>query len=218
LLLKKKQKGTTQMTTSAGSTYQLEGRLLEVCSCDVLCPCWVGADPDGGTCDAAVGWHIDSGTIQGIDVSGLTIALSAHIPGNILKGNWQVLVYVDDKATQAQQDALLSVFTGKLGGPIADTAALIGEVVGVERVPITFTVEQGKGTLIIGQTVQAELVPFTGPTGEATTLHESVFSTIPGSPAYVSRAENYRSKVPALGHDLSLQNHNAIQGSFRFVV
>jgi hypothetical protein len=178
----------------------------------------VGADPDGGTCDSAVSWHIDHGTIQGIDVSGLTIAVSAHIPGNILKGNWQALLYVDDKATQAQQDALLSVFTGKLGGPIADLAALIGDVVGVERVPITFTVDKGKGTLIIGQRVQAELVPFTGPTGEATTLHESVFSTIPGSPAYVGKAEHYTSKVPALGHDLTLQNHNAIQGVFRFVV
>jgi len=177
----------------------------------------VGADPDGGTCDAAVGWHIDRGTIQDVDVSGLTIAISAHIPGNILKGNWRALVYVDDQATPAQQDALLSVWTGKLGGPIADLAALIGEVVGVERVPITFTVQQGKGTLIIGQTVEAELVPFTGPTGEATTLNESVFSTIPGSPAYVSRAEHYRSTVPALGHDLNLQNHNAVQGSFRFV-
>jgi hypothetical protein len=177
----------------------------------------VGADPDWGTCDAAIGRHIDRGTIQGVDVSGLTIALSAHIPGNILKGNWQALVYVDVQATQAQQDALSSVFTGKLGGPIADLAALIGEVVGVERVPITFTVQQGKGTLIIGQRVQAELVPFTGPMGEPTTLHESVFSTIPGSPAYVSRAEHYSSKVPELGHDLSLQSHNAIPGSFRFV-
>src|ERR1700730_11995316 len=131
------------MTTSAGTMYQLEGRLLEVCSCNVLSPCWVGADPDGGTCDAAVGWHIDSGTIQGVDVSGLTIAMSAHIPGNILKGNWKALVYVDDKATQKQQDALLAVFTGKLGGPIADTASLIGEVVGVECGPITFNVEGG---------------------------------------------------------------------------
>jgi hypothetical protein len=146
----------------------------------------------------------------------LTIALSVHIPGNVLKGNWRAVVYVDDKATPAQQDALLAVFTGKLGGQITDLLALIGEVVEVERVPITFTVEQGKGTLIIGQAVQAELVPLTGPTGEPTTLHESIFSTIPGSPAYVGRAEFYRSKVPALGHDLDLQNHNAIQGTFRF--
>jgi hypothetical protein len=204
------------MTTTEGTTYQLEGRLLEVCTCGVLCPCWVGADPDGGTCDSALGWHVDHGTIQGVNVSGLTIALSVHIPGNVLKGNWRAVVYVDDKATPAQQDALLAVFTGKLGGQITDLLALIGEVVEVERVPITFTVEQGKGTLIIGQAVQAELVPLTGPTGEPTTLHESIFSTIPGSPAYVGRAEFYRSKVPALGHDLELQNHNAIQGTFRF--
>jgi len=205
------------MTTTAGTKYQLDGRLLEVCTCDVICPCWVGLDPDGGTCDSALGWHIDTGTIQGVDVSGLTIAISVHIPGNVLKGNWRALVYVDDKATSGQQDALLSVFTGQLGGPIADLVSLIGEVIGVERVPITFTVDKGRGTLRIGQTVEAELVPLTGPTGELTTLHESIFSTIPGSPAYVSKAEHFRANVPAMGHDLDLQNHNAVQGTFHFV-
>jgi hypothetical protein len=204
------------MTTSAATTYQLDGRLLEVCTCEVICPCWVGADPDGGTCDSALGWHIDTGTIQGVDVSGLTIAISVHIPGNVLKGNWRALVYIDDRSTREEQDALLSVFTGQLGGPVADLVSLIGEVIGVERAPITFTVDKGKGTLVIGQTVQAELVPLTGPTGEVTTLHESVFSTIPGSPAYVSRAEHFRSQVPALGHDLDLQNHNAVQGTLHF--
>jgi hypothetical protein len=36
----------------AGIVYDLEGTLLEACSCGVLCPCWVGADPDGGECDS----------------------------------------------------------------------------------------------------------------------------------------------------------------------
>ena len=204
------------MTTGAGTTYQLEGRLLEVCSCDVLCPCWVGRDPDGGTCDAAFAWHIDRGTIQGIDVSDLTVALSAHIPGNILKGGWQALVYVDDKATRQQQDALLAAFTGKLGGQLADTASLFGEVVGIERVPITCTVEEGKGTLTIGERVDAEVAPLKGPTGETTRLHESILWTVPGTPAYVGSASHYHSKIPELGHDLHLQDHNAIQGTFRY--
>ncbi|MFI5019627.1 MAG: DUF1326 domain-containing protein, partial [Dongiales bacterium] len=30
--------------------YRLEGDLLEVCDCNILCPCWVGEDPDNGTC------------------------------------------------------------------------------------------------------------------------------------------------------------------------
>ena len=56
-------------------SYHLEGSLLEVCNCNVLCPCWVGEDPDRGTCDAAQAWRIDRGTIDGLDVSGRIIAL-----------------------------------------------------------------------------------------------------------------------------------------------
>jgi len=65
----------TQATTK---TYVLDGSLLEVCTCGVLCPCWVGEDPDGGTCESVVAWHINQGTIQGVDVSGLTLAALAR--------------------------------------------------------------------------------------------------------------------------------------------
>src|SRR5829696_106895 len=58
--------------------YHVEGRLLEVCTCGILCPCWVGEDPDGGTCDSSLAWQIDTGTIEGVDVSGRTLALSVH--------------------------------------------------------------------------------------------------------------------------------------------
>ena len=60
--------------------YDIEGRLLEVCTCNVLCPCWVGEDPDYKTCDTTIAWGIEKGTIEGVDVGGLTIAVSAHIP------------------------------------------------------------------------------------------------------------------------------------------
>ena len=48
---------------------------------------WIGEDPDFGTCDTIVAWHFDSGKIDGVDVAGRTIALIAHVPGNILQGN-----------------------------------------------------------------------------------------------------------------------------------
>ena len=204
------------MTTQTVTKDRLEGRLLEVCTCEVICPCWVGEDPDGGTCDSALAWRVDTGLVEGVDVSGLTLALAVHIPGNVLKGQWQAVVYVDEKATAQQEEALLKVFTGQLGGPVADLAQLIGEVIRVERAPISFTVEEGKGKLTIGQMVEAELAPFQGATGQSTTLNDSVFSTIPGAPAFVSKASLYRSQVPGVGHDFILKDHNAIQGSFRF--
>ncbi len=196
--------------------YQLEGSLLEVCTCNILCPCWVGEDPDGGTCDGLFAWHFDKGSINGTDVSGRTFGWIGHIPGNILEGNWRIVVFVDEDATDEQQQALLDVWTGKLGGPIADLAQLVGEVVAVERVPITFTVEGVKGTVRFGDSASAELEPYKGATGEATTLHDTVFTTIPGSPAYVGKADHYKVDLEQYGFKIDLQGHNAVQGSFRF--
>ncbi len=196
--------------------YQLEGRLLEVCSCKAICPCWVGQDPDGGECKGTLAWHMDKGMVNGTDVSGRTVAAIAHIPGNVLNGGWRAAVYIDDGATEAQQDALLQVFTGKLGGPVAQLASLIGEVVSVQRAPISFDVKSGKGTLRIGADVAAQVQPLIGAHGEPTELSHSIFSTIPGSPVYLATSPDYRLKQDGLGIDLHLQGHSAAQGSFRF--
>jgi hypothetical protein len=96
---------------------------------------------------------------------------------------------------------------------VADLAQLIGEVVAVERVPFTFEVEQGKGTLRIGSSVSAQLEPFLGAGGKPTTLSDTVFTTIPGSPAYVSKAPMYKASAAALDINVDLQGHNAVQGS-----
>ena len=198
-------------------SYTLEGTILEVCNCDVLCPCWIGEDPDNGTCDAVVAYHIDKGSINGTDVTGRTFVILAHLPGNVLQGNWRSYYIVDDKATEAQQAALVDVWTGKLGGPLADFAQLTGEVLGVDRAPVSYELHEGKGTLKVGSFVEAEMTPYVGSTGQTTTLNDSVFSSIPGSPAWVSKASRYVRKSSAIGlKDVNLQDHNAIQGTFRF--
>jgi hypothetical protein len=200
-----------------GMSYEIEGRLLEVCTCNVLCPCWVGEDPDGGTCDSILGWAVDTGNVEGVDVSGRVLALSVHIPGNVLAGNWSAVVYVDDQATKAQEDSLLKVFTGQLGGAIADLAGLIGEVIAVERAPMVFAVEGGEGTMTIGDFAELKLAPFQGATGKSTVLQETVFSTIPGSPAFVGKAEYFRRNETRHGlSNVDITGQNAIQGSFRF--
>ena len=196
-------------------SYRLKGRLLEVCDCNILCPCWVGEDPDNGTCQAVQAYRIDEGTIDGVNVTGLTVAEMDDIPGTILQGNIRGVFFIDENATPAQEHVLRRAWSGELGGPLADIASLYGEIAW-HRAPITFTVEQGKGTLVIGDVAEAELSPFLGPTGEPTTLNESIFSTIPGSPAFVGKASHYRRKSATFGlPDVpELKGHNAIQGHF----
>jgi hypothetical protein len=188
--------------------------LLEVCDCNVLCPCWIGELPDNGTCQSALAYRIDKGSVDGVDVSGLTFAAAAFIPGRTLEGNIRVVRYVDDRATAEQEVALLAAFRGERGGPLADLASLYIEV-DARRAPITFEVEEGKGSFAIGQSVVAEMEPYRGPTGEVTRLVESIFSTIPGSPAYVAKASRFKMVQPEIGVDLELTGHNAIQGEFR---
>ena len=127
-----------------------------------------------------------------------------------------MIFFVDDKATAQQHDALVSAFTGKLGGPIKGIANLYGEVLAVDKAPILFDVKEGKGHLKIGVDLEAEMEPFKGATGIVTKLQDTAFSTIPGAPAYVSKASRYRAKEARLGFDIDLRGHNAIQGNFRF--
>ncbi len=196
--------------------YRLQGSLLEVCTCKILCPCWVGEDPDLGDCKSAMAWHFDQGTIDGVDVSGRTIGLACFIPGNVLDGNWRVTMFIDDGATEEQAEAIQAVYSGDKGGPIVDLVGLVGEVTSVERVPIVFDVVKGKGTLKLGDVAHAELEPYRSATGEVTTLTNTVFSTVPGAPAYVGKASKFRLKSTPLDIDLDIEGFNAIQSDFLF--
>jgi hypothetical protein len=189
--------------------------LLEVCSCDVLCPCWIGEDPDLGTCESVVAYHFDSGDVAGVDVSGLTVASVVHIPGNVLEGNWRQLLYIDDQASDEQEKALVDVFTGKAGGPIADLAGLVGEVVAIERAPISHEIVDGAGTLKVGDKVNASMHPYKGPDGSTTTLNNSIFSTVPGSPAYVAVADSQKIDIPEHGYNWEYEKKNAIQSDWK---
>jgi hypothetical protein len=206
---------TQEAPATKAAGYRLEGSLLEVCSCETLCPCWIGEDPDYGTCQSVVAYHLDRGDIGGVDVGGLTLVSVVHIPGNVLAGNWRQLVFVDESATEAQEAALLAAFGGDAGGPLADLAQLIGERVAVERAPISHEIVDGAGTLTVGDKIHCAMHPYVGPDGSTTKLLDSIFSTVPGSPAYVAKADSQRVEIPEHGYTWSYEGKNAIQSDWK---
>jgi hypothetical protein len=209
---------TSETASAAAPTtggYQLKGTLLEACTCDVLCPCWIGEDPDAGTCQSIMAYHLDSGTIDGVDVSGLTLAAVVFIPGNVLAGNWKQAVFVDDRATDQQEQALLAAFGGALGGPLGDLAQLVGERLSVTRAPISHEIEEGKGAIRVGgDAAVAEMEPYRGPDGSVTTLNNSIFSTVPGSPAWVGKSSRFAVNLPEHGWTFQVEGRNAIQSDW----
>ena len=199
--------------------YEIEGRLLEVCTCNVLCPCWVGEDPDYKTCDTTIAWGIEKGSIEGVDVSGLTMAVSAHIPKNILiPKSWKAVVFVDERATAEQEGVLLQLFTGQLGGAVADLAGLIGEVVAVERVPITLHRRGRQGPA-------HDRRRSSRPRWRRSSARPATRRRWPRPCSARSRARPSTRARPASTRgtaarhgipSVDLQGHNALQGHFRF--
>lgn len=198
--------------TTTHMSYHLEGTMLEICSCAVPCPCFIGEDPDGGECFGVIAFQLEKGEARGVDVSGLTLVNVAHIPGNALAGNWRSVLLVDSRADDQQVEALLDAFGGKLGGPLADLASLVGEVVAVERVAITHQAQEASGRLEAEGALEADLVPIqSSPDGTTATLHDSAFTTVKGAPAYIGKSRRYRVTLPQHGMEWSFDGRNTIQ-------
>ena len=99
-------------------SWQLTGRSMELCSCKMLCPCWLGPEgtPDEGWCGGALGFDIQRGNSDGIDLGGTKIALTAEWPGNFFGGQGTARLYIGDNASAEQRRELEAIFSGKKGG------------------------------------------------------------------------------------------------------
>ena len=87
--------------------WRLDGTYFESCSCDTVCPCTWSALTAKATldrCRALLAYHVDSGEIDGVDVSGLSFALFLDTPPVMAEGNWRVGVYLDDAASDRQAE------------------------------------------------------------------------------------------------------------------
>jgi hypothetical protein len=99
-----------------------------------------------------------------------------------------------------------------LGGPLADLAKLIGEVVGVYDAPIQFNFTEGRGTIRVADVVAAEMQPYADSQGRPTKMVDSIFSTIPGSPAHLGKAPKHKVNLPQHNMSWEFTNRNAILG------
>jgi hypothetical protein len=112
--------------------------------------------PAEGVCDVPLIFHIESGRYGGIALDGLSVALAIHTPGPMADA--------DDKQTEA----LGAIFTGAAGGPMAVLAPLVGENLGVKKVPITYRIEGKKRSAEIPGILHMSVdpLPTAHPSGE----------------------------------------------------
>jgi hypothetical protein len=156
-------------------SWRIAGSYFETCSCDVVCPCTaslaLGATHD--YCRVVLVFHVKDGDVEGVDVSGLTVAAVAETPKVMTDGNWRIGVFIDGAASDEQAEKLGGVFSGALGGPMEALGPLIGENLGVQRASIEVREDGLRHSVKIGDAVDFEIediVPFGVESGEPAQL------------------------------------------------
>lgn len=92
--------------------WTLKGREFVHCNCAYGCPCQFNALPTHGDCRAVAAVDIEEGRHGDTDLAGLRIAMIVSWPGAIHEGRGQVVPIVDERADEAQREALLRIMSG----------------------------------------------------------------------------------------------------------
>ena len=91
--------------------------MIVACNCDYGCPCNVNGRPSTGKCEGGWTWHIDSGHYGDTPLDGLAFCVFADWPGAIHDGGGKAIARYDERADDAQREALTTLLRGDAGGP-----------------------------------------------------------------------------------------------------
>jgi hypothetical protein len=105
------------------SPWSVSGSYYEVCNCEAICPCRRSAGGKAGqpqyeTCDFALSWWVKQGHAAALDLSDLKVVMTGRWV-RVPKNPWHVMLYIDERASDAQKAALEAVFLGRVGGHVS---------------------------------------------------------------------------------------------------
>ena len=93
--------------------WEIHGMEFGNCNCSYGCPCQFNALPTHGHCRAIGFFRVDEGHYGDTPLGGLNMALAASWPGAVHEGRGTLQPIIDERADEAQREALLGIMTGK---------------------------------------------------------------------------------------------------------
>jgi len=102
--------------------WRIAGAYFEACNCEAICPCRkIGDLPGGrstyGECLGLLGWRIDRGHADGVDLAGLHAAMICRYHDDEPGSPWTIRLHVDEHGSPAARAAIEAILLGRAGGP-----------------------------------------------------------------------------------------------------
>lgn len=150
--------------TGARTAYRVKAESVEACNCQHGCNCQFAGYPNEGKCEFIIGYEVTDGRFGDVSLNGVRAALVAKYPNAIHEGNGHIVLFVDDKASQAQVDAFLSILSGKEGGmPWEALAGTIARFEGPIRKPVQIEISGERSAVHVPGAIELRLTPLTDP-------------------------------------------------------
>jgi hypothetical protein len=180
--------------------WQAVGDWFDVCKCAIPCPCTFAQAPTYGDCEGILAWHIREGHFGDVSLDGLNVVALGFFEGNLWEGETKATmgIYMDERADESQRGALQVIFSGQGGGWPGIFGKMIGEMRGIEFVPITFEIADDLAywAAEVPGKASARAEALTGPTiseGQRVQLHNAPGAEVgPGQVATWGRATTDR--------------------------
>jgi hypothetical protein len=161
--------------------WAISGTYLESCNCDAICPCRrVGGRAGGrsthGLCLGALSWLVEDGHLGSVDLAGLGAVIVSRYHDDEPGSPWTYYLYVDERGTAAQRDALARILTGAEGGTPSRQFPWVfkaSDLLGWRAAPITIDHSHRRGWFRVDETVTVRIE---GPVAD----QEPVTCLIPG--------------------------------------
>ena len=196
--------------------WHLEGTYIENCNCDIVCPCAASgfaAPADNERCNAVFAWHIDSGEVDGTDVSDRSVVLVIDVPQQTWEGNWRVGMFMDDRASEEQAEKLGGIFSGQMGGPIANVVPLISENLGMEVASIEHVDDGLRHRVKVGDAIDMEIEDLVSPFDPDGPLPKLTETKHPAN-SELTPARTLSARVQGLGIDFSGEGKSGFSTPF----
>ncbi len=149
---------------SMPTPWRMQAELLQACNCDYGCPCEFSAPPTRGFCEGMVAYHITKGHFGAVSLDGLGLGMAVSWPKAIHEGNGTVAVFIDERADQAQRNALLEITSGKAGGlPFEIIVTTFSRMLEPQFVPIQFHLAGRNSRVSVGDAIVVSLEPIKNP-------------------------------------------------------
>jgi hypothetical protein len=141
-------------------SYRITVHSIEACNCTKGCNCQFGDLPDKGGCEAVIGGEVTEGKYGDVDLTGVRYVVAFMYPKAIHEGNGKFAIFVDERATREQYDAISSILVGKAGGlPWEALAGTVAQLEGPVQKPIEMTVNGTRSSFRIPGVLEMRQTP-----------------------------------------------------------